>query len=56
MSQRRQYETWAEATADMFHYIEIFYNRRRRHSTMGYRSPEQIEIERPRNRLGGITR
>jgi len=53
---RRSYQTRAEASADMFQYIEIFYNRQRRHSTMGYRSPEQIEIERPRNRLGGITR
>jgi hypothetical protein len=44
MSQRRQYETWAEATADMFHYIEIFYNRERRHSCASLMSPEQFEI------------
>ena len=44
MPQRRQYETWAEATADMFHYIEIFYNRRRRHSTIGNLSPNHFEV------------
>jgi len=40
---RRHYQTRAEATADMFQYIEIFYNRQRRHSSLGYRSPEQFE-------------
>lgn len=29
----------AEATADLFDCIEVFYNRRRRHSALGYRSP-----------------
>jgi putative transposase len=28
--------------ADLFDYIEAFYNRRRRHSTLGYRSPAQF--------------
>ena len=45
MPQRRQYEIWAEATADMFQYIEIFYNRQRRHSSIGQRSPDQLEAE-----------
>ena len=40
---RRQYETREEATADIFRYIEVWYNRRRRHSTLGYLSPEQFE-------------
>jgi transposase InsO family protein len=26
-----------------FEYIEVFYNRQRRHSTNGYRSPAQAE-------------
>lgn len=28
-----------EATSDLFHYIAMFYNRSRRHSTLGYLSP-----------------
>ena len=37
-----RYETRAEATADLFDYIEPFYNRKRRHSTLGHKSPEQF--------------
>jgi len=43
MPLRRQHEIWAETTADMFHYIEIFYNEQRRHSVLDYQSPEQFE-------------
>jgi putative transposase len=39
----RQYRTRAEAQRDIFAYIEGFYNRRRRHSALGYQSPEQFE-------------
>lgn len=35
------YETRAEAKQDVFEYIEVFYNRRRRHSALNYRSPTQ---------------
>jgi len=38
------FATRAEARARLFAYIEIFYNRVRRHSSPGYRSP--IEYER----------
>ena len=41
---RRVYRSRAEAKADVFDYIERFYNPRRRHSTLGYISP--IEFER----------
>jgi putative transposase len=27
----------------MFEWIEVFYNRTRRHSTLGYRSPAEFE-------------
>jgi len=37
------YATRAAASSSIFRYIEIFYNRRRRHSAIGYRSPEQFE-------------
>ncbi len=42
---RRHYRTRAEATADIFQYIEIFYNRQRGHSFASHRSPEQFEIQ-----------
>ncbi len=41
---RKTYRTRAEAKADVFDYIERFYNPIRRHSTIGYISP--IEFER----------
>lgn len=34
-----RYATRAEAKQDLFEYIEVFYNRKRRHSALGYRSP-----------------
>lgn len=39
----RQYRTRDEATQEIFEYIEVFYNRRRRHSTLGYYSPAEFE-------------
>lgn len=36
------YATRAAAEADLFEYIEVFYNRSRRHSTLGYNSPTQF--------------
>lgn len=37
------YETRAQARTDIFFYIEAFYNRQRRHSTLGYVSPAAYE-------------
>ena len=37
-----RYATRDEAKTDVFDYIEPFYNRRRRHSTLGYKSPTQF--------------
>ena len=39
----RRYATREAATQDIFEYIEVFYNRRRRHSTLGYDSPAEFE-------------
>jgi len=33
--------SFAQARTKSFQYIEIFYNRKRRHSSIGYQSPEQ---------------
>ena len=40
---REDYATRSEARASVFDYIERFYNRLRRHSALGYLSPEQFE-------------
>jgi putative transposase len=40
---RRTYRTRDEARADVFDYIERFYNSARRHSTLGYLSPVEFE-------------
>jgi putative transposase len=40
---RKNYQTRDEARADVFDYIERFYNPRRRHSTLGYLSPADYE-------------
>jgi len=40
---QRAYHTRAEARADLFYYIEVFYNRRRLHSSLDYQSPEEYE-------------
>lgn len=37
------FERRAEARAKVFDYIEVFYNRQRRHSTLGYLSPVAFE-------------
>ena len=42
-TKRRKYQTRDEARADVFDYIERFYNRKRRHGTIGYISPDQFE-------------
>ena len=40
---RKVYRTRNDARADVFDYIERFYNPRRRHSTLGYLSPIEFE-------------
>jgi putative transposase len=38
-----RYATRDEARASIFEYVEVFYNRHRLHSSLGYLSPEQFE-------------
>ena len=40
---RNVWATRAEARQAIFEYIEVFFNRRRRHSSLGYRSPAAYE-------------
>lgn len=44
---RKTYRTRNQAKAEVFDYIERFYNPTRRHSTLGYLSP--IDFERQAN-------
>lgn len=41
---RERFKTQEEARTTIFEYIEIFYNRVRKHSTLGYLTPVQFEI------------
>jgi putative transposase len=40
---RNHYKTKAEAKKAIFEYIEVWYNRRRLHSSLGFKSPVQFE-------------
>jgi transposase InsO family protein len=38
-----EFETRTAASRALFEFIEIWYNRQRRHSSLGYRTPVQYE-------------
>jgi len=42
---RRRWATRTELRAALFEYLESFYNRRRLHSSLGYRTPAEVEDE-----------
>jgi len=42
---RRPWRTHLELRSALFEYIEVFYNRRRLHSTLNYRTPAEVEQE-----------
>ena len=39
----QDYHTHAQAKQDLFEYIEVFYNKQRRHSYLDYLSPVEYE-------------
>ncbi len=39
-----RFETKEQVKSEVFEYIEIFYNRKRLHSTLGYMNPEEFEV------------
>jgi len=45
-----RFRTRAEARAAVFEYIEVFYNRQRLHSALGYRTPAEARAS-----MGAIT-
>ena len=40
-----RYRTRNEARAALFDYLEVFYNRQRLHSSLGYRTPAEARTE-----------
>ena len=38
------YKTRDQARKSIFNYIEVFYNRKRRHSYLGYISPDDFDL------------
>lgn len=43
MVYHRKFETRAQAKLEIFDYIEVWYNRKRRHSALDYKTPVQME-------------
>jgi putative transposase len=50
MIHHRKFQSMAETEQALFNYIEVYYNRRRKHSTNGYKSPANYEMEYLNNR------
>jgi Transposase and inactivated derivatives len=42
---KRKYNTMKEVEHDLFEYIELFYNRKRLHRTLGYLSPVEYRMQ-----------
>ena len=39
----KEYHSFEEAQSDIFEYIESWYNRKRRHAFLDYKTPQKIE-------------
>jgi transposase InsO family protein len=48
MRDKNQFENLQEAQLEVFEYVEIYYNKKRTHSTLGYKSPYEYEEEKKR--------
>jgi transposase InsO family protein len=53
---RSRWSTRTHARNEVFEYIELFYNRRRRHSALGYLSPDEFEHLASRHALQPVLR
>ncbi len=45
MREQKRFEDLKEAQVKVFKYIEIYYDKKRIHSTLGYKSPYEYEEE-----------
>lgn len=52
--QGRRFRDKEEAERKIFEYIEIYYNRKRMHSSLGYKSPEAYEKQLSSNNLNSV--
>ena len=50
LANHADYATHQQATSSIFEWIEVFYNRQRRHSSLNYLSPEAFEAQNHINR------
>jgi putative transposase len=48
---RRAWPTRADLRTEVFDYIEVFYNRQRRHRSLGMLSPTQFKTSHPHHQL-----
>lgn len=48
---RQKWRTRLELANAIFDYIEVFYNRQRRHSSIGYAKPHEYDLDRTRQPL-----
>ena len=51
MVYRTRFETREQARSAIFHWIEVWYNRKRRHSAIGFISPEEFEQQHRQKQL-----
>lgn len=42
---QNKFTSIVEAKATVFEYIEVWYNRKRLHSSLGYKTPKEVEME-----------
>jgi transposase InsO family protein len=49
----KRYDTLRQAKQEIFEFIEIWYNRIRKHSALGYLSPEQFGKENHKTNYNG---
>ena len=52
---RQRWNTRVALANANFEYIEIFHNRQRRHSALGYRTPIEYELLSPKNTIPAVS-